>query len=513
MQAISYRKNYLLIYFWQSLSILLGFFSLFVVIPYLSADRSLYAIYSVCTSLTVFFSYADLGFISAGVKYAAEYFIREEKDKEVNMIGFVAFMMMAAFLVVSVVIIICAVYPTLLIPELTEGSKQWYIARWLLFTLALSCPVMIGQRVLTMVFTIRVEDYKYQRISIVGSLTKILSVFYFFREGHYQLLEYYVFFQVVNLLIVLVAFIYIRSYGYRMKSMLSAFRFNREIFDKTKKLSGTSLILVISMILYYELDQIVIANYLGIDAVAVYAIALSLMTFVRTFMSLLYSPYSSRYNHYSGVGDILGLQTFVKKVITELSPVVCCPILILALLASPFVVSWVGESYFSSSCLIAVMVFSYMPNFIGTPVSSYFVAREENMRLIKLSICNVVIYWVGIILTLHFLGVYSFAVFKSVAPILTVGGYWYLAKQDFSKQQVAFISFKSLLKSLFIPVAVAVLSSLIVKNFMWYEYTKSALFHNLTLMGVCLALSILVVFLTNKGFHASVCSLIKNKKS
>lgn len=194
IQTVSYKKNYLLIYLWQSLSILLGFFSLFVVIPYLSSDKGLFGIYSVCTSLTIFFSYADLGFISAGVKYAAEYFIRGEREKEINMIGFVAFMMMAAFLVASVIIIVCAIYPTLLIPELVKGSEQWYITRWLLLTLALSCPVMIGQRVLAMVFTIRVEDYKYQRISIAGSLIKILSIFYFFREGHYELLEYYVFF-------------------------------------------------------------------------------------------------------------------------------------------------------------------------------------------------------------------------------------------------------------------------------------------------------------------------------
>lgn len=82
--AITYRRNYLLIYFWQSLSILLGFLSLFVVVPYLSSDKILFGIYSVCTSLTIFFSYADLGFVSAGVKYAAEYFIQGNKEKEVK---------------------------------------------------------------------------------------------------------------------------------------------------------------------------------------------------------------------------------------------------------------------------------------------------------------------------------------------------------------------------------------------------------------------------------------------
>jgi len=487
----------------------LAFFSLFVVIPYLSSDKGLFGIYSVCTSLTIFFSYADLGFISAGVKYAAEYFIRGEREKEINMIGFVAFMMMAAFLVASVIIIVCAIYPTLLIPELVKGSEQWYITRWLLLILALSCPVMIGQRVLAMVFTIRVEDYKYQRISIAGSLIKILSIFYFFREGHYELLEYYVFFQFVNLLIVLAAFIYTHRYGYGIKPLMNAFRFNKEIYDKTKRLSATSLVLMISMILYYELDQIVIANYLGIEAVANYAIALSVMTFVRTFMSLLYSPYSSRYNHYSGIGNIQGLQAFVRKMILELSPIVCCPILILSFLSLPFVVSWVGKSYFSSSYLISIMVLSFIPNFIKTPVSSYFIAQEENMHLIRLNVYNVIIYWIGIILTLHIWGIYSFAVFKLVGPILTVWGYWSLAKQDFSKKHTAFISLKELFKSLLTPVIMAVVLSLVVKNFMSYEHTRGALFRNLVLMGICLALSMVILLFTNKRFYNTVCGVVK----
>lgn len=129
MQTISYRKNYLLIYFWQSLSIILGFLSLFVVIPYLSTDKILYGTYSVCTSLTIFFSYADFGFISAGLKFAAEYFIQGERQKEINMIGFVAFMIMTTFLLASVAIIVCAIFPNLLIPELQVGSSQFDIAR------------------------------------------------------------------------------------------------------------------------------------------------------------------------------------------------------------------------------------------------------------------------------------------------------------------------------------------------------------------------------------------------
>lgn len=117
----------------------------------------------------------------------------------------------------------------------------------------------------------------------------------------------------INFLIVIIALLYIRNYGYKSAKLFAAIRFDRQIFNRVKTLSGTSLVMVITMILYYELDQIVIANFIGIEMVAIYAIALSVMSFVRTFMSLLYSPYSSRYNHYHGSGDINGLQRFVKK--------------------------------------------------------------------------------------------------------------------------------------------------------------------------------------------------------
>ncbi|ADV43942.1 lipopolysaccharide biosynthesis protein [Bacteroides helcogenes] len=509
MQSVSYRKNYLLTYFWQLLSILLGFLSLFVVVPYLSEDKMLYGIYSVCTSLTIFFSYADLGFISAGVKYAAEYFIQGDKEKEVRMIGFVAFMMMVIFLVVSVIIIVCAVYPRLLIPELQEGSAQFFLARWLLATLAMSCPIIIGQRVLSMIFTIRVEDYKLQRLSILGSLLKIISVFYFFRAGHYQLLEYYVFFQLVNLLVVTGAFLYVRKYGYKSGKMFSVIRFDKQIFDKVKKLSGTSLIMVIAMILYYELDQIVIANFVGIEMVAIYAIALSIMSFVRTFMSLLYSPYSSRYNHYHGAGDMEGLQRFVNKIVVGLSPMVCCPIIVLSCLSAPFVESWVGDAYTKSALLVTFMVISFIPNFLGTPVSAYFMAKEENLHLIRLNVLNVLIYWAGIVVTVHWMGIYSFAIFKSVAPVMVAVGYWVIVKRDFAKTGVPFVSLVELLKALLLPVVAALALCGIAGRFMIYEHSKWALLNNLLLMGCCLVLSLAAALFTNTQMRHTVCSLVK----
>jgi len=39
---------------------------MFIVLPYLSTKPDIFGIYSVCISFSIFFAYADLGFIAAG---------------------------------------------------------------------------------------------------------------------------------------------------------------------------------------------------------------------------------------------------------------------------------------------------------------------------------------------------------------------------------------------------------------------------------------------------------------
>ena len=93
----SYTKNYLKIYFWQILSILLNLFSIFIVIPRLSSQPLIYGIYSICASAVIFLSYADLGFMNAGYKYASECYARGEKKEEIKVIGFVSFVLAFLF--------------------------------------------------------------------------------------------------------------------------------------------------------------------------------------------------------------------------------------------------------------------------------------------------------------------------------------------------------------------------------------------------------------------------------
>lgn len=489
---MDYRKNYIKIYIWQTISVLLGFAALFVVVPYISSNKTIYGVYSVCTSLTIFFSYADLGFLSSGVKYAAEYYIKGLHQEEVRIIGFTSYIMVSVFAVLALGIIILGFFPKLLIPELINGSDLMSIARWLLFILAFSCPVLIGQRLLNLIFTIRVEDYKFQRLCIVGNILRILSVFIFFGSGRYLIVEYYLFYQAVGLGVVIWAFIYAKkNYNYSIKEFLSSFRFDREVFNRVKYLTGTALIITLSSILFLELDQVVISNILGIEAVAVYAAALSVMQLVRTFCSIVYSPYTSRYNHFVGLNDYEGLTYFVRKMIYLFAPVLIIPLLSLSINAEPFVVSWVGEQYRESGFLVSFLVLCFVFNFIKDPVGAYFVATERNKVLIRYNLIIPVVYWVGIAMLVGSMGSKAFAIMKFIAPTFNVIAYWLLAKKDFINRGYRFLSMGQLLQTVIPTLIIVLFFSWFFGQWMIEEHSSKALLINILLIGTTIVCSML----------------------
>lgn len=169
--ANQYISKYLKTYVLQGIAVVLGFVSMFVVTPFISSDVVVFGVYSVCISLSIFFSYADLGIGSAGQKFAAEYFKLGKKDKEIGILGFVLFTYLVFMGLISLAILFLAIDPDILIKNIAADNIA--IARSLLVTLALSSPIMAMQRTLTVVYNVRLEDYKFQRIVILGTVLKM----------------------------------------------------------------------------------------------------------------------------------------------------------------------------------------------------------------------------------------------------------------------------------------------------------------------------------------------------
>ena len=89
----SFATNYLKIYLWQGISIILNLLAMFIVVPRLADNPTIYGIYVVCISANIFLTYADIGFASAGYKFASECFAKKNLEEEVKIVAFVAFIL------------------------------------------------------------------------------------------------------------------------------------------------------------------------------------------------------------------------------------------------------------------------------------------------------------------------------------------------------------------------------------------------------------------------------------
>ncbi len=505
----NYNNNYLRIYFWRTISIILGFVSLFVVVPFLSSDKVLYGIFSVCTSLTVFFSYADLGFLSSATKYAAEFYVRKDLQSEIKAIGFAAFMMLMIFLLIDAVIIYLAYCPEVLIPGLGNCDKNYLIAQKLLLLLVIGCPFVIGQRVLQVIYLIRVEDYRYQIITIIGSLIRISSVFFFFTSSEYDIVGYYAFYQIINCVIVLYCLLDIRKYGYQIKNFLSFIRFDKKVFNDEKNLSFVSFLFMISMMAYNEFDQIAISNIYGVEVVSLYAIAFSIMTFMRTYSGLIYSPFTSRYNHFVGLKDFSGLVSFTRTVILTFAPVLIVPLLSFTLYANEFVESWVGSDYALSASLTGWMVMSYSVNFITTPISSFMTSLEKNKNIAVCAFFLPFIYWGGIVCLSPFMEYKSFAIMKFVAPSILAFYYWIVVNQEVKRIGADFIKINDLLISIVPSIIIAIILSLLISPLLRRSHGNVSLIINLCLMSVSVIITLLATLLFNRSLRSIVFKNIR----
>lgn len=193
----SYSLKYLKIYIWQAISFVLSFVSLFIVVPSLSSMPGVYGVYSLCVGMTIFLSYADLGFINAGTKFASECFVSGKIEEEKSYVGQATFVY-SVIASVMLLLFLCFSYnPCIILSGINPGSEEFYIAQKLLLILSLSIPVYVVQKYVFLIYNVRLLDYKVQKVQILGALVRIASVPLVFFNGRYDIVGYYGFSQIV----------------------------------------------------------------------------------------------------------------------------------------------------------------------------------------------------------------------------------------------------------------------------------------------------------------------------
>lgn len=408
-------KQFLKIYLWQFISILFNFAAIFVVTPYLSSNQTIYGIYTLIVAAYMFLSYADFGFLGAGMKFASECYAQKDLKQEIKIIGFTAFIFLVFVLVYALGVLVLSFWPEMLVKNLAD-SEERSIASNLLLILALFCPVFVMQRIVQIIFAVRLKDYVFQRIIIVSSAIKIIFALIFFSNESYPIVTYFLFSQFCTLAAVLIGlYIAKKEFGYNFKLFFGSFRFSKEIYEKTKRLAFVSIFLTICWILYYELDPFVISRLLGAKYLAVFAIGFTLMEYFRGVFGIIFSPFIAKFNHFVGLKDYEGLHAFFNKVLVLGLPLTVFPVLAISITIKNFIFCWVGDQYANSVPIAQVLVLSFLFSFLSSPTGILIMAYERAKLLYITNALLPIIYWSGVLITFKVIGLQAFADFKAAA--------------------------------------------------------------------------------------------------
>ena len=411
----SYSLKYLKIYIWQAISFVLSFVSLFIVVPSLSSMPGVYGVYSLCVGMTIFLSYADLGFINAGTKFASECFVSGKIEEEKSYVGQATFVY-SVIASVMLLLFLCFSYnPCIILSGINPGSEEFYIAQKLLLILSLSIPVYVVQKYVFLIYNVRLLDYKVQKVQILGALVRIASVPLVFFNGRYDIVGYYGFSQIVLCCAAVYMLWKSKEFSYGFISIFRVCRYNKVVFSKMKSLAFSGILACVSWILYYELDSLAIGKFLGVQAVAYYAIAFSLASFIRSAFAIFFSPYNVRFNYFVGESDFQGLASFCRTLISFSSVLVIPPLIALMCLAKPFVFAWVGDDYASSVLVFQLLVGCFLLAYITYPLSFLQTALKQVKAISIVSMIVPVVYWSVICLLIDTYGLYSFAFSKLLA--------------------------------------------------------------------------------------------------
>ena len=427
----SFSLDFIKIYIWQIATLLFGGMSFFIVTPFITKSPIVFGVYSACISVLTFLTYADLGFLSSGLKFASESFAQHNKEEEMKIIGLVTLIMGVFSFFYSLGLLYLAFNPTFLIKGLSSGYEL-AIAGQLLLILAIFSPNVILRRVIGIVFSVRVEDYIPQQIYVFQGIVTMISIVYFFGGKNYDIVGYFLFVQVATTIANIVSlYILQKRYQYDLIAFIAHIRFSPTVFKRMKNLAASSFYLTIMWILMYEADVFVISKFYGAKSLALYSIGITFASFFRLFTGgFIYSPFIARFNHFIGKDEHQELRVYFYKALVLTMPIVIIPTITTLALMRPFILGWVGKDFEPAIGLNILMIAGFLFSFLSTPSSIFLTAKEKVKELNFVATATIILFWGGVLLTQSTLGIYSFAVFKCLSLVIYGVAYTILAFQE-----------------------------------------------------------------------------------
>lgn len=353
---MSDSRNIRNIYIYRILGICVSFASIFVVLPYLASEPERYAIYALSVSICMFLTYGDLGFCAAAQKYCAEEVGRGCLQKELEYAGFLVAVLVAIGVMFSGLMLAAANSPQVLLPQLNQRHLDF--ASTMFFMVGVFMPIQVVlQRFVMLILSSRLKEYYAIRIDLVANALKIFLAPMFVSSSGYLLEYFFLVSCLISILSCLLSLLVIRFYcNFPIESVLVHIRFSRSAYARMKNLAFSSLTSTFLFILYYEFDLILAARFFSLADVAAYAIAFSLMGFLRNISSVIYSPMLSYINRLYGKGEVETVKRSFRFILEATTPLFMVVTVVLYAGMEIFIFQWMGQEMAVTLGLVRVLL-------------------------------------------------------------------------------------------------------------------------------------------------------------
>lgn len=205
-------------------------------------------------------------------------------------------------------------------------------------------------------------------IDIAASIINALVVVYFLKKGH----------GLITLAVITIVINVVQSIVRRIvqQQLVPQIRFrlryiNRERIRELLGYGIVSFFIVISWMVIFNIDNVVVGVYLSTTAVTFYSIAGQIINYLRTIISSIGVPLVPAISHLdatSGIHDISNLYTRLSKYLYYLTACICVGLMFLG---GKFIYLWMGPEFTSTVeilLILAIPVCIYLPQVMANSV-------------------------------------------------------------------------------------------------------------------------------------------------
>ena len=236
-----------------------------------------------------------------------------------------------------------------------------------------------------------------------------------------MVVEYFYSYNVVLLILNLIMMVNLHiKFNYDWIDFFKNFRWSYKLFKRTKDFAYTMFLSSFGFIVITQLDVFIIPFLSSAIDVAIYSIALTLLTYLRSIISSIYHPFVALFNQLVGREENNNLNELRDLLLRFLFPLVFLIVFLPFIFADEIIHLWVGKEYLGATIYFRLMVFSFFFLGITFPIIEYFKAIQLNKMLKKTSKISVLFFvFVLMILYSNFQDIIAFPLARFFTELLS----------------------------------------------------------------------------------------------